>query len=471
MKAKGISVKIAVSTFALLGVANTCFALDLLEAYSRAVQYDPELLAQRYAYEADQLNLGIAQGALLPTVTLNGKISRNHQPQQSNTISGLPASFSNAFVNDTTTTRQASVTARQPLFRMDAIQGYKQVKTSVSIGELNFRLQQQQHLLKVTEAYLNVLRQQALSRAAQQEQQTLEAQLNMMQGKLKQGLVARSDVSEAQAQFDNARANHLAAEVQLQLAQEQLAQYIGPFNEHLADVDSSNFNASAIQPNNLAVWLDVAQQQNLQLQLARLQQRYSQDQHRVEQAARYPQLDAFASYAYSQQSPETVISSNGRSDQVGLELSWTLFNGGRTQGSIAKARRNMDKASADVDTATRNTQIAVKKAFLQLQNDQNQLQARKSALASAQLVAQTSVASYREGLKSMVDVLLAQRNAYAAQQDYVNTQYDYLLHVLQLKAAAGQLNLDSLKDLNSWLTLNNSNANTPSIPPLKNSTR
>ena len=445
--------------YVCLSLSTPCFALDLLEAYNRAAQNDPALQAQRYAFEADQLNLGIAQGALLPTVTLGGKITRNHQNlSQNNNMSGLPAGFSSAFVNDTTTTRQASITARQPLFRMDAIQGYKQVKSSVMLSEVNFRLAQQQHLLKVSEAYFNVLRQQALTRAAQQEQQTLETQLNIMQAKLKQGLVARSDVTEAQAQFDNARANRLAGEVQLQLAQEQLAQYIGAFNEPLADVDGKHFTANPVQPNNLNFWLEMAQQNNLALQQARLQERYSQDQHRVEQAARYPQLDAFASYAYSQQTPETIIAANGASDQVGLELSWTLFNGGRTQASIAKAQRNMSKASADVDSAARDAQIAVKKAFLQLQNDQNQLQARKSALDSAQLVARASAASYREGLKSMVDVLLAQRNAYAAEQDYVNSQYDYLLHVLQLKAAAGQLNLMSLKDLNSWLSLNNSSA-------------
>lgn len=434
------------------GVSTSSLALDLVQAYARAAQQDPALQAQRYAFEAEQFDLGIAQSAFLPTVTLGAKVTRNHQAQ-SNSIPNLPQSFSSAFMNDTTTTQQASVTVRQPLFRMDAIQAYKQVKTDVRRNEVNFKLQQQQHILKVAEAYLEVLRQGALTRSAKQEQDTLSSQLNMMQAKLKQGFVARSDVSESQAQFDSALANRLAAELQLQLAQEQLAQYIGPFDENLADIDSNNFVASPIQPNSLQVWLDLAQQQNLQLQLARLQQQFNQDQYRIEQAALFPQVGAFASYAYSKQSPETIIAANGASDQVGLELSWNVFRGGRTRASMLKVRRTIDQASAEVETAARNAKIAVKKAFLQIENDQTQLNARQSALLSAEQVAKASGASYGEGLKSMVDVLLAQRNAFAAAQAYQNSQYDYLLHVLQLKAAAGQLDMTSLKDLNSWLVV------------------
>lgn len=75
-------------------------------------------------------------------------------------------------------------------------------------------------------------------------------------------------------------------------------------------------------------------------------------------------------------------------------------------------------------------------------------------MQSAQNVSKASQAQYREGLKNMVDVLLAQRNAFAAKQDYLNSQYDYLINVLNLKAAIGQLNEDDLQQLNLWLVQN-----------------
>ncbi|WP_413540699.1 hypothetical protein [Acinetobacter sp. HA] len=51
----------------------------------------------------------------------------------------------------------------------------------------------------------------------------------------------------------------------------------------------------------------------------------------------------------------------------------------------------------------------------------------------------------------MVDVLLAQRNAFSAKTDYLNAKYDYLIHVLQLQASVGQLNEQQLAEMNAWL--------------------
>lgn len=218
---------------------------------------------------------------------------------------------------------------------MDAWEGYKQVKTSVALSEITLRLQKQDHVLNVAEAYFNVLRQQALTAAYLQEEKALLEQLNMMSAKLKEGLVARSDVSEANAQYQNARANRIATNVQLLLAQEQLSEYIGPYQDKLA-VLRSDFIFQKPYPAQLDEWLGLAQQQNLKIQQARLQKRYAEDQRRVEKAALYPQIDAVASYGYTKQTPETLISTDGKFDQVGVEMNWNLFNGGRTRTSIKK---------------------------------------------------------------------------------------------------------------------------------------
>lgn len=191
---------------------------------------------------------------------------------------------------------------------------------------------------------------------------------------------------------------------------------------------------------------------NLKIQQARLQQQYSEDQRRVEKAALYPQIDAVASYGYTKQTPETLISTDGKFDQVGVEMNWNLFNGGRTRTSIKKATVEASKAQAQLDAAIRRANVDVKSAFMQVDTDQAKLEARKAAMDSSSLVSQASKASYNEGLKSMVDVLLAQRNAFSAKQDYLNAQYDYLLNVLRLKAAVGQLGEKDLVELNSWLT-------------------
>ncbi|WP_374528373.1 TolC family outer membrane protein [Acinetobacter sp.] len=427
----------------LCGFGVEAHALDLVQAYARAQQTDPNWQANKLQYEADQLNLGIAKGNLLPTITVSGSSTRKAQQNSD----AAQASLS---IPSSTTTHQIAVTARQPLFRWDAWQGYKQVETSVNLSEVTLKLQQQQHILTVAESYFDVLRQQSLTQAYLQEEQALLQQLNMMNAKLREGLVAKSDVSEAQAQYQNARANRISTQVQLLLAQEQLQQMIGPYRENLA-VIREDFVYQKTNPAQLTAWEDLARTHNLEIQQARLQQRYAEDQKRVEKAALYPQLEAVGTYGYSQQQPSSVLSSDGQFDQIGIEMSWNAFTGGTTQRSIQKAAVNVRKTEAQLEAAIRKTQTEVKKAYYQVETDQAKLEARQAAMLSSQVVSDASQAQYQEGLKTMVDVLLAQRNAFSTKQDYVNAKYDYILNVLRLKAAVGQLNEQELEKMNVWL--------------------
>jgi len=437
----------------LLLTSPWSFALDLVEAYERAKQANPNWQANKLQYEADKLNLGIANGNLLPTVTVSGNVTRKNQNANQ---SGAQASL---FMPDSTTSKQIALTARQPLFRWDAWEGLKQVKTSINLSEINLKIQKQQHLLNVSEAYFNVLRQQALTVANLQEEQALSEQLRMMNAKLKEGLVAKSDVSEANAQYQNARANRMATNVQLVLAQEQLQQFIGPYRENLA-VLREDFEFQKPVPNNVQAWEELAQGQNLGILQARLQKRYAEDGKRVEKAALYPQIEAVGTYGYNKQSPESIMSQDGQFDQIGIEMNWNVFNGGRTQKSIRQAAVNVEKSQAQVDAAIRNAETDVKKAYMQVETDQAKLQARKAAMQSSSQVSLASQAQYQEGLKTMVDVLLAQRNAFSARQDYLNSKYDYLLHVLELKASVGKLTEADLVEMNAWLV---DQSNQPSI--------
>ena len=436
--------KKAVLGIYLLLTSQWSFALDLVEAYERAKQADPNWQVNQLQYEADKLNLGIANGNLLPTVTISGNVSRKNQhTQQSGTLADV-------IMPDSTTTKQIALTARQPIFRWDAWEGLKQVKTSIHLSEITLRIQKQEHVLNVSEAYFDVLRQQALTVANLQEEQALSEQLRMMNGKLKEGLVARSDVSEANAQYQSARANRMASNVQLILAQEQLQQLIGPYRENLAML-REDFQFQKPIPTNVQAWEDLAQKQNLGILQARMQKQYAEDGKRVEQAALYPQIEAVGTYGYNQQSPESIMSQEGQFDQIGIEMNWNVFNGGRSQKSIKQASLNVEKSQAQVDAAIRKARTEVKKAYMQVETDRSKLQARKAAMDSSAQVSLASQAQYQEGLKTMVDVLLAQRNAFSARQDYLNSKYDYLIHVLQLKAAVGQLTEQDVVEMNAWL--------------------
>ncbi|OUY08992.1 TolC family outer membrane protein [Acinetobacter populi] len=441
--------KLGLSAILLMQMSSV-WALDLLQAYHLALENDPAWRANQQRFQIEQQNLGIAKGAVLPTVSVNASLQKQFQDDDQSANSSLNIGGQEIhFYNANTTTKQASVSLRQPLFRMDVWQQYQKVKISQQLAELKLQSQQQDLILNVAKSYFDVLRQQSLLNVNRQQETVLLQQYKMMEAKFKEGLVARMDVSEADAQYQSTLAERVAGEVQYQLALEQFWQYIGANYSNLSQL-SADFQFQPPVPANIDAWIALAERNNLSLNQVRATYKVSQQQIKVDRADYYPRLEAFATSAWNKQTPENIISSNGRSDQVGLQLSWVPYDGTRSQ-IIKKSQLEASAAHTDIDTELKQVQTDVKRAFLQVSTGASQLNAYKVAMQSAQLVSEASQASYQEGLKSMVDVLLAQRNAFSAKQDYVNAQYDYILNVLQLRALSGQLTEDDLAQLNAWL--------------------
>ena len=128
---------------------SSAFALDLMQAYQRAQNSDPTWRAQQLQYQDHQLNLGLAQGNLLPTVTLSGNITRKSQEMSRvNIASSSPELLSSS----SSTSRQVALT-HVSLYFVGMLASLKQVKTSLSLSEVTLRLQQQQHILNVQKRF------------------------------------------------------------------------------------------------------------------------------------------------------------------------------------------------------------------------------------------------------------------------------------------------------------------------------
>ena len=434
---------------ALISISTPSWALDLVEAYHLALQHDTSWHANQVRRQIDAQDLGIAQSAIFPVVGVNASYYKQYPHLDNAGGVGDPNLAAIAPSNDPITTKQVAVSIQQPLFRWDVWQRYQQVQISQQLSDLTLQQQQQQLMLDVASAYFNVLRQDSLLHVYQQEESALLQQYKMMQAKFREGFIAKMDMNEAQAQYQSTQAKRVAGEVQSQLAREQLAQFIGQYPQQVSTL-TSNFKFVAPLPSDISAWTERSAQNNLLVNQRRVAYAVALQQVKVDQADQYPQVQAVASTAWKKQSPSYILSNNGRFDKIGIELNWTPFNSTRN-GIINKSRLSAQAAQADIDSALRQVQTQTKQYYLQVTTASSQLNAYRTAMLSAQTVADATQGSYREGLKTMVDVLLAQRNAFAAKQDYVNAQYDYLLNVLNLKAVSGQLDENDLGEINAWL--------------------
>lgn len=433
-------------------VHSSAFALDLAEAYAKARKNDPNWSAARNTYEADQQTVTIGRGALLPSLGLSGSFSENE----------FEADMGAAASTDFQST-QYGAKLTQPLFRADAWYGYQRSKAISSQAEASFRSQEQQLALRVAQAYFAVLSAQETLAYAQSEEAAFARQLDQAQQRFDVGLIAITDVLEARAANDGARAGRISAEAALSTAQENLTAIIGEAPGQLAPLkpDAPLVRPTPADPD---AWAKLARERNPDLAAAQQSVRTARAATRETRSGHLPTVDLYASYSDMDRdvpSTNSLAFQNGATTSYGVEAAWTLFAGGRTYAASKQASYREAAAQDQLTATERQVVNNARTAYLNVAADAYRVEARKQAVASNESSLAAVQAGYEVGTRNIVDVLLTQRNLYAAKRDYANARYDYVINSLRLKSASGQLSEVDIKALNGWL---DPNANIVSAP-------
>lgn len=435
-----------------LALASPAQALDLAEAYAKAQANDPAWSAARNSYKADDASADIGRAGLLPSLVVSGVYSKNAFDAD-NSVSSVDYD-----------SKQWAAKATQPLFNADAWYGYQSSKAAGSQAEANFRKAEQELALRVSQAYFSVLSMQETLAYAEAEEAAFARQLDQAQQRFDVGLIAITDVLEARAAFDGARAGRISNEAALDSARENLAAIIG---EAPGKLDALKADAPMVKPtpSNPDEWVKLARERNYDIKAAEEAQRSAQAASRRSKAGFLPAVNLYASYN-SLDNENTggtgnATLQNGTTTSYGLEAQWAILSGGGNYASSKQASYRAAAAQDNVTATERNVVNSTRTAFLNVSADSYRVEARKQALASTASSLDATQAGYEVGTRNIVDVLMAQRNLYAAKRDYAGARYDYVINTLRLKAAAGQLSEVDIKELNGWLDPNASVISAP----------
>ncbi len=419
-------------------VGSTAYALDLEQAYQQALKNDPQWAAINNQYWSDSLKVELSHGALKPTIGLSAAVNANKVDPES------AASY-----NYTGT--QLALQLRQPLYRADLWKAYSKAQALNSVNEANLRQKLQEQVQRVSEAYFNVLRAEETLGASKSEEAALKRQLEQAQKRFDVGLIAKTDVLEAQAQLDGATASRISQEVGLASAREVLASIIGADASQLSGL-RADFIVTAPQPSNPDDWVKLAQDKNPQLASARFNYEAAQQAVAEQRSAYRPTIDLVASVSNRDNGSGSVASANNGSQMAaGVELQWPLYTGGRTATAIKQASFASDAARDQVTSIERQLTAQTRTAYLNASADSYRVTARQQAVKSSEAALAATKAGYDVGTRNIVDVLLAERNVYAAKRDHANSRYDYVINTLKLRSASGQLTALDIKELNGWL--------------------
>ena len=434
-------------------------AENLLDVYRAALQNDPTFLASEARANAAKEGIAIARSSLLPQISATASRS-NTDGDQSRTFIGeetlQPITQSGS--SDTDVDR-INLRLDQQIYHHDTWIGLSQAKKRSEQAEIGYKGELQSLVVRASEAYFNVLSAQDGVQLAQSELESIGKQLEQTKQRFNVGLIAITDVHEAQARYDQAQANMISAQNTLDNANESLRQITGSYYDKISRL-KTELPLSSPEPASADDWVKVAQENNLSLMAQRIGVEVAREEVKRQRAGHYPTLDLSASYTdTSEESTSTQDgvpgsfpgSQDSDGTTVGITLSVPIFSGFRTSASTDQASANYVVAAQDMEKQHRQTVRDARSAYLGLQAAISSVKALTQAEISAQSALEATQAGFEVGTRTIVDVLQATSNLYQAKRNLWRARYDYALNILRLKAASGTLIEEDLVKVNSWL--------------------
>ena len=448
------------------GIASA--QIGLLEIYRLAEANDPVLRQAEANFFATAETIPQARSALLPSVSLSasdtGRYSESVGPQGFG-IFDIPGSGNVS----RSTSDDVSLSLSQTLFDLSRLRTLKQADKIVTQAELNLEATRQELLVRVADAYFNVLAAEELLAAESASREAIGRQLEQAQRRFDVGLIAITDVQQAQAAYDNATATEIGQQRNLATMQEFLREIIGEYVTNLRG-PGEELPLLRPDPSTADEWVTIAMQQNLALAASRVGADIAQDDTRILRAARMPTLSLSGGYSsgsqfsrntqlprgicdpadpFDQDCPRERPSDND-SRNWSLNLNFPIYTGGMNRSRIQQAVYRQRAAQHDLERIARQTERQTRDAYLGVIAEISRVQALQQAVESNQTALRATEAGFEVGTQTTVDVLAAQDNLRRAQTNYAISRYDYIINLLSLRRAAGNLAVNDFELVDSW---------------------
>jgi outer membrane protein len=356
-------------------------------------------------------------------------------------------------------TRTWEVSLRQPLFDLPAWFRFQQGVELSRLAQVQFSAAQQDLIQRTVVAYFEVLRASANLRAARSQEAAVDAQLEQVRQRFEVGMVAITDVYEAQAAHDLAVAQRITDEGTLGIAGELLSVLTGRPHGELWVLERA---FPVVDPDPVAgdAWVEFARQNNLDIQVAQRARDAAQRGARAAASEHLPKVDLSLSYAdaTTDVSQKNVISGDRvdfPNDQergfVALNVTVPLYTGGFTSAARRQADARADTQQAGYEGTVRNIIQETRALHIRVMSGVARSAARAQAVTSTRSALEAAEVGYEVGTRNVVDVLNAQREYFLAVRDYESTILDYVQDQVRLKRRAGTLTPADVYELNRWL--------------------
>jgi outer membrane protein len=397
-------------------------AETLEEALGRAYETNPTLLARRAQLRATDEGVAQALSGWRPSVSVSADISR--QQSYNNTRSSPTSRYFTPY--------GASLDVTQPLYNFTTSPSVARAENNVRAERAALQSIEQSVLQSVIDAYLAVLRDQAILELNISNERVLQRQYEATNDRFRVGEVTRTDVSQAEARLARASADRVQSEGNLAASRAVYRTVVGeypsnlvvpgPLTEIPVNVDEATTLAAANNPDvRASEFTEIAARENV----------------RAIEGELWPDLNLRGSVSADEHAAGNDTHANAAS--ILAEINIPLYTSGSVAARVraarhtaAQRREQLDQARRDaIETATRSWEL-LETARASLRALNSEIQASEIALEGVQKEALVGSRTVLDVLNAEQELLNARVNQVVARRNEVSASY-------QLKASVGGL--------------------------------
>ena len=437
--------KMAATFAASLLFTTAGYAENILDVYKTAKDNDAMLGAANASFAASKELVPQARSLLLPSI--GGQVNTS-KTNRDILLRGQPA------LGETYNDNGWNAQLRQPVLNLASWYTLGSAKSSVKAAGMQLEAESQDLIVRVIEAYLNILRTKDRLDTTSAEVTAVQRQLEQVQQRFEVGLVAITDVLESQAVYDSTVVRRIQAESDHDISFETLITLTGRSYDQLARL-SQTLPIVDPNPKDEEEWVTTALRSNLGIKAAAAQLAAARSNVRARRSDHLPTIDATATYADSVTGGQNFFGGAGDTTTentiYALSLTVPLYQGGAVRSKVREANARVVQSQEQLlnqkRTVTRNT----RNLFKSVATDVVRVEARLKAIRSSQSALEATETGYEVGTRNIVDVLQAQQRLFSTQFDYADSRYNYVVNLMRLKQATGKLTQEDLEELNQFV--------------------
>jgi outer membrane protein len=424
----------------------TAQAADLVQVYQQALANDATYASARSSLAAGEERIIQGRSGLLPNLSASGSNLRNNSYNSGpDTVFGIVTDSRTKYHSNAYT-----ISLAQPLYDWNAWQTYQQSKLVQATSEANFSQAQQDLILRVAQAYFDVLTAQDNLTSTQAQKVATTEQLASAKRNFEVGTQTITDTHEAQAAYDLVVAQEFAAINDLDNKRTALAVVIGKSAGELAPL-RTGVTIEPPSPAAIDPWVSSAESQNFSVVAAGLNLEIAKREISRSRAGHMPTVNLVANKTHQYNTGVGQPGNTGNNTAVGVSWNIPLFSGFAVTSKVRENIALEDKARNDLEATKRNASQTARQAFLGMTSGLAQVKALEAAEVSSKSSLDSNKLGYQVGVRINIDVLNAQKLLYSTQKDLSKARYDTIMNGLRLKSAAGSLREEDLQPVNALL--------------------